>query len=96
MRSGARSRSGPASAHLGGDPGWPGSESQSPHPRGVSSQRRAGQATVVRMLVEYRVIDSTGRSTLVWIGLVMAGIVPGMGLSWPLVRARIVGQIEVD
>ncbi len=48
------------------------------------------------MLVEYRVIDSTGRSTLVWIGLVMAGIVPGMGLSWPLVRARIVGQIEVD
>lgn len=48
------------------------------------------------MLVEYRVIDSTGRSTLVWIGLVMAGIVPGIGLSWPPVRARIVGQIEVD
>lgn len=53
-------------------------------------------ATVVWMLFEYHVIDSAGRSTLVWIGLVIAGIVLGIGLSWSLVRARVVGQIEVD
>jgi hypothetical protein len=32
----------------------------------------------------------------VWIGLAMAGAVLGVGLSWSLVRARAVGQIEVD
>ena len=53
-------------------------------------------ATVVWMLFEYHVIDSAGRSTLVWIGLVIAGFVLGIGLSWSLVRAKMVGQIEVD
>ena len=53
-------------------------------------------ATVVWMLFEYHVIDSAGRSTLVWIGLVIAGIVLGIGLSWSLVRARVAGQVEVD
>jgi hypothetical protein len=53
-------------------------------------------ATVVWMLISYHVIDSVGRSTLVWIGLVIAGIVLGIGLSWSLIRARAIGQIEVD
>lgn len=53
-------------------------------------------ATVVWMLIEYHVIDTVGRSSLVWIGLLTAGIVLGIGLSWSLIRARVVGQIEVD
>lgn len=53
-------------------------------------------ATVVWVLIDYHVIDSAGRATLVWIGLAIAGIVLGVGLSWSLVRARVVGQVEVD
>lgn len=53
-------------------------------------------ATVVWMLISYHVIDSVGRSMLVWIGLVIAGVVLGVGLSWSLIRAKVVGQVEVD
>jgi hypothetical protein len=52
--------------------------------------------TVVWMLIDYHVIDVAGRSALVWIGLVIAGLVLGIGLSWSLVRARVTGQVEVD
>jgi Family of unknown function (DUF6524) len=31
-----------------------------------------------------------------WIGLTIAGIVLGVGLSWSLIRARATGQLEVD
>jgi hypothetical protein len=48
------------------------------------------------MLIDYHVIDVAGRSALVWIGLVIAGVVLGIGLSWSLVRARVTGQVEVD
>ena len=53
-------------------------------------------ATVVWMLIDYHVIDVAGRSTLIWIGLAIAGIVLGLGLSWSLIRARATGQVEVD
>lgn len=53
-------------------------------------------ATLVWMLIDYHVIDVAGRSTLVWIGLVIAGIVLGIGVSWSLVRSRLTGQVEVD
>ena len=53
-------------------------------------------ATVVWMLYDYHIIDSAGRSVLVWIGLVTVGIILGVGLSWSLIRARVVGQVEVD
>ena len=53
-------------------------------------------ATVVWMLIDYHVIDVAGRSALVWIGLAIAGIVLGLGLSWSLIRARATGQVEVD
>ena len=52
--------------------------------------------TVVWMLIDYDVITVSERSTLVWIGLVIAGIVLGVGLSWSLIRARATGQVEVD
>lgn len=48
------------------------------------------------MLIDYHVIDVAGRSMMVWIGLVIAGIVLGLGLSWSLIRARATGQVEVD
>ena len=53
-------------------------------------------ATVVWMLIDYHVIDAAEHSTLEWIGLAIAGIVLGVGLSWSLVRARATGQVEVD
>jgi hypothetical protein len=52
--------------------------------------------TVVWMLIDYQVIDVAGRSAMVWIGLVIAGVVLGIGLSWSLIRARVTGQVEVD
>ena len=53
-------------------------------------------ATVVWMLIDYHIIDVAGRAAMVWIGLVIAGIVLGIGLSWSLIRTRATGQIEVD
>jgi Family of unknown function (DUF6524) len=53
-------------------------------------------ATVVWMLIDYHVIEAAGRSAMVWMGLVIAGIVLGTGLSWSLIRARATGQVEVD
>jgi hypothetical protein len=53
-------------------------------------------ATVVWMLIDYHVIDVTGHDAMVWIGLAIAGIVLGVGLSWSLIRARATGQVEVD
>jgi hypothetical protein len=52
--------------------------------------------TVVWMLIDYHVIDVAARSTLVWIGLLIAGVVLGIGLSWSLIRSRVTGQVEVD
>ncbi len=52
--------------------------------------------TAVWMLIDFLAIDAVGRSALVWIGLAIAAIVLGVGLSWSLVRARMTGQIEVD
>jgi hypothetical protein len=52
--------------------------------------------TAVWMLIDYHIIDVAGRSAMVWIGLVIAGLVLGIGLSWSLIRARVTGQVEVD
>ena len=53
-------------------------------------------ATLFWMLIDFRIIDVAGRSTMVWIGLLITGIVLGLGLSWSLIRARATGQVEVD
>jgi hypothetical protein len=52
--------------------------------------------TAVWMLIDYHIIDVAGRSAMVWIGLVIAGLVLGIGVSWSLIRARVTGQVEVD
>lgn len=53
-------------------------------------------AAFVWVLIDYHVIDGASRSSLVWIGLAIAGLVFGIGLSWSLIRARATGQVEVD
>jgi len=53
-------------------------------------------ATIVWVLIDYNVIDATGRPAIIWIGLSITGIVLGVGLSWSLIRARATGQVEVD
>jgi len=53
-------------------------------------------AAAVWMLIDFNVITTPGRTTLTWIGLVIAGAVLGLGLSWSLIRARVTGQIEAD
>jgi hypothetical protein len=52
-------------------------------------------AAFVWVLADYKLVDTTGPS-LVWIMLVIAGTVLGVGLSWSLIRARATGQIEVQ
>ena len=53
-------------------------------------------AAAVWMLIDFNVMTTPGRTTLTWIGLVIAGAVLGLGLSWSLIRARVTGQIEAD
>ena len=53
-------------------------------------------AAAVWMLIDYHVITAPGRTTITWIGLIIAGTVLGTGLSWSLIRARATGQIEAD
>lgn len=52
--------------------------------------------TFVWLLVDLHVLHTSGRATLVWIGLVAFGVVLGASLSWSLIRARVTGQIEVQ
>lgn len=53
-------------------------------------------ATFVWLLIDMHLLRTTGDDALAWIGLVIAGIVLGIGLSWSLIRARATGQIEVE
>jgi hypothetical protein len=52
--------------------------------------------TFVWVLFDLRVLQSMSETTMVWIGLVIAGAVLGIGLSWSLIRARTTGQIETE
>jgi Family of unknown function (DUF6524) len=52
--------------------------------------------TFVWLLIDYKVIQATDPVAMQWIGLTIAGIVLGVGLSWSLIRARATGQLEVD
>jgi hypothetical protein len=53
-------------------------------------------AALVWVLVDARLLDTHGPSTLTWIGLVIVGVILGLGLSWSLIRARLTGQVEVQ
>ena len=52
--------------------------------------------TFVWVLIDLKLLQATGATTMTWIGLVIFGVVLGIGLSWSLVRAHATGQIEVE
>jgi hypothetical protein len=52
--------------------------------------------TFVWTLFDMDVLHEVGREAMVWIGLIVAGAVLGVGLSWSLIRARTTGQIAVQ
>ena len=52
--------------------------------------------TLVWLLIDYNVIKATDAVAMQWIGLVIAGVVLGVGLSWSIVRASATGQVEVE
>jgi hypothetical protein len=53
-------------------------------------------ASLVWLLIELKMIDTVDGSVLTWIALVMVGILLGIGLSWSLIRARLMGHVEVQ
>ena len=53
-------------------------------------------ASLVWLLIELKMIDTVDGSVLTWIALVMVGILLGIGLSWSLIRARLIGHVEVQ
>jgi hypothetical protein len=52
--------------------------------------------TIVWMLVQFGVVKASDQRLLVWIVLVAAGIVLGVGLSWAKMRQRVSGEIETN
>lgn len=53
-------------------------------------------ASLVWLLIELKMIDTVDGSALTWIALVMVGVLLGIGLSWSLIRARLMGHVEVQ
>lgn len=53
-------------------------------------------ATVIWMLVQYGVVSAGDTQSIVWLALIAAGIVLGVGMSWAKVRQRATGQVETD
>jgi hypothetical protein len=53
-------------------------------------------ASLVWLLVELKMIDTVDGYALTWIALVMVGVLLGLGLSWSLIRARLMGHVEVQ
>ena len=53
-------------------------------------------ASLVWLLVELKIISTVDSSALTWIALVAVGVLLGLGLSWSLIRARLMGHIEVQ
>jgi hypothetical protein len=52
-------------------------------------------AALLWLLIDQGLISMAGTG-IVWISLLVAGVLLGVGLSWSLIRARATGQIEVQ
>lgn len=52
--------------------------------------------TLVWLLYDLGMLQSTSSSFMVWISLIIVGFILGLGLSWSLIRQRTTGQVEVD
>ena len=53
-------------------------------------------ATIVWMLVQFGVVQADDRRAMLWIALIAAGIVLGVGVSWAKMRQRVSGEIETN
>ena len=53
-------------------------------------------AALIWVLVDYGVIRTDDPGLNAWLGILVASLVLGIGLSWSLVRRRISGQADVD
>ena len=52
--------------------------------------------TFVWLLFDIELLRDAGSNAIIWIGLLIAGTILGIGLSWALIRARTTGQIETQ
>ncbi|PWE26747.1 hypothetical protein C4N9_20115 [Pararhodobacter marinus] len=53
-------------------------------------------AALIWVLVDYGIIDISDPGLNAWLGILIASLVLGIGLSWSIVRRRISGQADVD
>ena len=53
-------------------------------------------AALIWVLVDYGIIRTDDPGLNAWLGILVASLVLGIGLSWSLVRRRISGQADVD
>lgn len=53
-------------------------------------------AALLWVLVDWGVLDVGNSALNQWLGILLASLVLGIGLSWSLVRRRISGQADVD
>ncbi|MBN8294294.1 hypothetical protein JI664_20140 [Rhodobacter sp. NTK016B] len=53
-------------------------------------------AALIWVLVDYGIIDISNPGLNAWLGILIASLVLGIGLSWSIMRRRISGQADVD
>ncbi|MCB1395478.1 MAG: hypothetical protein H6898_04435 [Rhodobacter sp.] len=53
-------------------------------------------AALVWVLVDWGILDVGNSALNQWLGILLASLVLGIGLSWSLVRRRISGQVDMD
>jgi len=53
-------------------------------------------AALVWVLVDWGILATDNSAVNQWLGILLASLVLGIGLSWSIVRRRISGQADVD
>lgn len=56
----------------------------------------AVMALLVWVLVDYGLLNLSNPHISLWLGILIASIVLGVGLSWAIIRQRLSGQATVD
>jgi hypothetical protein len=51
---------------------------------------------LVWVLVDYGILSLTSPQISLWLGILIASVVLGVGLSWSIIRQRLSGQATVD
>lgn len=53
-------------------------------------------AALVRVLSDIRLLGLDGTGLTRWLALIGTGVVPGVGLSWAIIRGSLSDQVAVD